>query len=73
MTNLTLTNEIAIFATRHSVPVSIAYTLPAIFNKAAEMIDLPVRAVINNATYFNQPLANYIKEVAQTVANQQEI
>lgn len=67
MTDLIL-SEIAIFAERQSVSPSVAYTLPTVFDKIAEIAGQPVRAIIAQATYSNQPLADYIKEVAEKVA-----
>lgn len=61
-------NEIATFAARHNVPVELAHTLPAIFNKIAEIGNKPVRAIISQATYSNVELAEYIKELAAQVA-----
>lgn len=61
-------HEIGIFAERRSVPVAHAHTLVSIFERASEMTGRPVREIVNQATYFNAPLADYIKEVAETVA-----
>jgi hypothetical protein len=60
--------EIGIFAERHNVPVEMAYTLPAIFDKIAEATGRPVRAIISQATYTNVGLADYIKELAEQVS-----
>lgn len=68
MSNVT---EISIFAERHQVGPE-AYVLPTIFSKIAEMMELPERAIISQATYTNQPLADYIKERALFVAKQME-
>ena len=69
MTNQ-LTHEIGIFAQRQNVPAAHAHTLPSIFDKLAEIGNKPVRAVVNMATYNNQPLADYIKELAEQIAGQ---
>lgn len=67
-----VTSEIAIFAERYSVPVEQAYTLPAIFNKMAEIGKQPVRSVVNQAIYRNPELAEYVKELSAKVANEDQ-
>ena len=66
MTNLTL-SEISIFASRNGFSPESAIALPAIFDNIAEKMAMPVRQIISMATYSNQPLADYIKEVAEQV------
>lgn len=61
-------SEISTFATRHSIPVAQAYTLPTIFEKIAEVSGQSVRAIISQATYTNQGLADYVKELSAQVA-----
>lgn len=59
--------EIAIFAGRFNVNVSDAIALPATFERCAQMVGLPVRALISRATYDNA-LGEYIAKVAREVA-----
>ena len=61
-------NELSIFAERHGVPTSQAHTLPVIFESIATIANKPVRAIIAQATYTNNSLADYIKELAAKVA-----
>lgn len=69
MTSPTLVqHEILIFAQRRNVPAEHVYTLPTIFDKVAGVAQQPVRSIINQATYTNDGLADYIKEVAAQVA-----
>lgn len=67
MTALVLA-EIGIFAERHGVAVEQAHTLPAIFDKIAEVAGKPVRVIISQATYSNVELASYVKELAEQVS-----
>jgi hypothetical protein len=67
LTPLTI-SEIATFASRFGIAPSAAYTLPALFEKVAEMAGQPVRAIISQATYTNGPLGDYIAETAHEVA-----
>lgn len=65
---MNLTNEIAVFAARFHIAPSVAYVLPALFEKCAEETGLPVRALVSRATYSNQELGDYIAGIARTVA-----
>jgi hypothetical protein len=67
LTPLTI-SEIATFASRRGIAPSVAYTLPAIFEKVAEMAGQPVRAIISQATFSNKALGDYITKTANTVA-----
>lgn len=66
-TNL-IHSEIADFAIRFNISPSVAYTLPAVFDKIAEAAGQPVRAIIAQATYTNPALGEYIRQVAHEVA-----
>ncbi len=63
-----LTNEIAIYAARFQIAPSVAYVLPALFEKCAAEVDMPVRSLVSQATYSNKELGVYIAEIARTVA-----
>lgn len=61
-------NEIAVFAARRNVSVADAYVLPALFERAAEMAKMPVRALLSQATYTNEALGEYLANAARKVA-----
>lgn len=71
-TPTTTQNEIVTFAMSQGIGLELVYTLPAIFDKVAQIAGQPVRAIISQATYTNQPLADYIKELAIEVAGKVE-
>ena len=62
-----MTNAIAIFARRHSITVEQAVALPAIFDRAAKEVGMTPQQLVSMATYSNQALADYIKQLAQEV------
>jgi hypothetical protein len=66
-------NELAIFAARHSLPASVAYVLPALFDNAAAKAGLPVRTLLSQATYTNQPLGEYLAAAARKVAAEDQV
>jgi hypothetical protein len=61
---------LAIFAERFNVAVADAYVLPALFEHSAKIADMPVSALIAEATYRNQPLGEYMADRAAVVAKQ---
>lgn len=63
-----MANELAIFASRFGVAVKDAYVLPALFDRCAEMANMPVRALIAEATYNNNALGEYLAGCAQRIA-----
>lgn len=65
-----MNHELAIFASRFDVPASVAYVLPALFERTAAMAKLPVRAFLAQATYSNQALGEYLAKVAHKVAEE---
>lgn len=65
---MTHIQELAIFAERHGVPVADAFVLPALFERVAERIAMPVRALIAQATYTNMPLGEYLAKAAGRAA-----
>lgn len=65
-----MTEEYAIFAARFSVPVDAAYTLPAVFERCAQIAAMPLRSFVTMATYSNNPLGEYIKTVAIKLAKE---
>lgn len=65
-----LHTELAIFAARFSIEPAEAYVLPTVFERAAQMVGLPIRSLLSQATYSNQPLGEYIASVARKVAQE---
>lgn len=63
-----LVQEFATFAARFNVAVEDAYVLPALFENAAEKANVPLRGLLAEATYRNNPLGEYMAKVAKTVA-----
>ncbi len=60
--------EYAAFASRFGVSVADAYVLPALFERSAQMANLPVRALLSQATYSNNALGEYLANAARKVA-----
>jgi len=67
MTDLTH-SEMATFAARFSLTPAQAVALPAVFNRAAEMMGWHIRTMIAEATYNNQALGEYLAQAAAEVA-----
>lgn len=65
-----MTQELAIFASRFNVSSEDAYVLPALFERAAEMAKMPLRAFIAEATFRNNPLGEYLANAARKVASE---
>lgn len=63
-----MTNEIAIFASRHNVDVRDAYVLPALFDHIAQIAGMHRRAIVSHATYDNDALACYVVQCAREIA-----
>lgn len=63
-----LHEELAIFAARHSVPVTAAWVLPALFDKVAQETGKSVRGLVSAATYDSQELGDYLAQIAKEVA-----
>ncbi len=62
--------ELAIFAARFGITAKEAYVLPALFERVAEMMKMQVRVLLNEATYNNQALGDYLAEAARKVAKE---
>lgn len=62
--------ELAIFASRFNIAAKEAYVLPALFERTAELVKMPVRVLLNEATYNNQALGDYLAEAARKVAKE---
>lgn len=58
------------FAARFNVAVADAYVLPAVFEHAANLAKMPVRALLSQATYSNQALGDYLAKAAAKVASE---
>lgn len=65
-----MTNEYAIFASRFSISPSVAYVLPALFERCAEKVNMPVRALLSQATYSNMALGQYLADCAHKAAQE---
>lgn len=65
-----MTSELAAFAARYSLPASVAYVLPALFENAAQKAGMAPRALVAEATYHNPPLGEYLADAARKVAAQ---
>lgn len=63
-----MVQELAIFAARRNVAVADAYVLPALFERSAAMIGMPVRSLLSQATYTNEALGAYLADAARKVA-----
>lgn len=63
-----MVSEFATFAVRFNVSVADAYVLPALFERSAQMVGLPTRALLAQATYSNPKLGEYLAEAARKVA-----
>lgn len=63
-----LASEIAVFAGRYNIDASVAYVLPALFERTAKMAGLPVRALVSRATY-DSALGEYLARCAREVAS----
>lgn len=62
-----LVSDIAVFAGRYNIPASAAYVLPALFERTAQMANMPVRAMVSRATY-DAALGGYLAGCALKVA-----
>lgn len=60
--------EYAIFAARFNIGADVAYVLPALFERSAEAVNMPVRTLLNEATYNNMKLGHYMADAAIRVA-----
>lgn len=60
--------EYVSFASRFGIPNQDAYVLPALFERTAQMVNLPVRALLSQATYSNQALGEYLANACRKVA-----
>ena len=63
-----MTQELAIFASRFNISVEDAYVLPALFERSAEMVKMPLRSFIAEATFRNNSLGEYLATAARKVA-----
>ena len=60
--------DFATFARRFAITPADAYVLPALFERTAQAVNLPVRALLSQATYSNAKLGEYLAECARKVA-----
>ena len=51
----------------------IAMVLPGLFEKAAQIVEKPARAVINAATYTNNELGEYVAGMARKLAETETV
>jgi len=63
-------SDLSIFAAQFNVSVEDAYVLPAVFERSAQSVGLPPRALVAEATYRNRALGEYLADVARKVAAQ---
>ncbi len=63
-----LHSEFATFAVRFNLTPREAVAIPATFEKAAELVGLPVRALLSRATFTNRALGEYLADVARTAS-----
>lgn len=61
-------NEFATFAVRFGIPAADAYVLPALFERSAQLVNLPLRQFVADATYNNPRLGQYMADAARRVA-----
>lgn len=64
-----MTAEIAIFAGRYNLGASVAYVLPALFERTAQMAGITARAMVSRATY-DSALGEYLASAARKVASE---
>lgn len=62
--------ELATFAARFSIVPADAYVLPALFERTADLVKMPVRSLLSQATYSNRALGEYLASAARKVAAQ---
>jgi hypothetical protein len=67
------TAEIAVFAERYGLKPIEAMVLPGLFEKAAQIVEKPARAVINAATYTNNELGEYVAGMARKLAETETV
>ena len=60
--------EYVAFASRFNVAVADAYVLPALFERTAQLVGMPPRALLSQATYSNNALGEYLAGCARKVA-----
>lgn len=65
-------NDLASFASRFNIAPADAYVLPALFERSAEKVGMPIRALIAEATFHNQALGEYLADAARKVAAQDQ-
>jgi len=65
-----MTNELAAFAARFAIVPADAYVLPALFERSAQLANMPVRALLSQATYTNNALGEYLANAARKVARE---
>lgn len=62
--------ELVTFAARYGIPASVAYVLPALFERTAQLAGMEPRALLARATYSNPALGEYLAEAARKVARE---
>lgn len=62
--------DLASFASRFNINAADAYVLPALFERSAQKVGMPTRALIAEATFGNAALGEYMAEAARKVAAQ---
>lgn len=65
-----LHQDLVTFASRFAVVPADAYVLPALFERTAQLVKLPVRELLTQATYSNAKLGAYLADAARKVAAQ---
>lgn len=61
-------HEYAAFAARFNIAPCDAYVLPALFEQSAAKVNMPLRALVAEATYRNNALGEYLASAARDVA-----
>lgn len=61
-------HDLTTFAARHGIVPADAYVLPALFERTAQLVNLPVRDLLAQATYRNAKLGAYLADAARKVA-----
>lgn len=65
-----LNSDLVSFASRFNIAPADAYVLPALFERTAQMVNMPERALIAEATFRNVALGEYLANAARKVAAQ---
>ena len=60
--------DLAVFAARFNVSHKDAYVLPALFERAAQKVNMAPRALVTEAAFNNNALGQYMADAARKVA-----